>query len=257
MTAQALDIMAYPDFVASIGQENTPPGGRETVRTWSSWIPRAEGGQRVLDVACSTGFSGRAWAQLRDDVTDVVGIDLAAPAVETARAKAPRGGAVRFDYVTGDAATLPYADSSLDIVLGGCNFAFIAGREQAAAEVVRVLRPGGHLVTSNFFYEAAPSADFLTRMEKAVGFRPSPAWVKGFWDALFGRHLQLVHERVESLQPAPRPLVLAACAHSVATADGLGMGERAVALNRLGRTRLLLNRHRALQGLALQCWVKP
>ena len=50
--------MAYPDFVAFIDQDNTPPGGEATV-AW--WIERAgiDADSHVLDLACNTGFSSR------------------------------------------------------------------------------------------------------------------------------------------------------------------------------------------------------
>ena len=77
-----LNTLSYPDFVALMGQENTPPGGVQTVDSWRRsaqqwWAAGASSGNlRVLDLACSTGFSGRQFASGLDRPVNVTGIDL-------------------------------------------------------------------------------------------------------------------------------------------------------------------------------------
>lgn len=65
----------------------------------------------VLDVGCGTGWFAAGLGRARPDVT-VVGLDLSAGML----GKATEAGATRL--VQGDATRLPFADSSIDVVVG-------------------------------------------------------------------------------------------------------------------------------------------
>lgn len=90
---------------------------------------------RVLDVATGTGLAAAA-AACRG--ARVIGVDVAAAMVEQARSLHPE-----VEFVQGDVYALPVADGSFDAVV--CNFGLLHfGRpEDAAAELARVLAPGG------------------------------------------------------------------------------------------------------------------
>lgn len=92
---------------------------------------------RVLDVATGTGLAAAAAARRG---ARVVGIDVAAAMIEQARSFHPE-----VEFVQGDVYALPLADGSFDAVV--CNFGLLHfGRpEDAAAELARVLAPGGNL----------------------------------------------------------------------------------------------------------------
>lgn len=105
-----------------------------------------EPGTRMLDVACGAGQiaipASRAGAQ-------VTGVDIATNLIEQARARALAAGLdVRFDE--GDAETLPYEDSSFDLVVSLIGAMFAPRPERVAAELVRVCRPGGRIVMANW-----------------------------------------------------------------------------------------------------------
>lgn len=106
-------------------------------------------GQKVLDVGCGTGTLAVAAAQAAPDVT-VTGLD-ADPAILTkARRRAGAAGLeIRFDEAMSNA--LPYPDESFDVVLSTLFFHHLPddAKHQTAAEVVRVLRPGGRVVVGD------------------------------------------------------------------------------------------------------------
>lgn len=256
MSATALSLMSYPDFVAAIGQENTPPGGARTVHTWSSWVPSPDKGHIVLDLACSTGFSGRAWAAERSDVGRVEGIDIASSAVAKATELANQSDLTSFNYQVADACKLPFHDETFDVVLGGCNFAFIENREEALREVRRVLKSGGVLLTADFFYRYQPDPSVLDEVEKAVGFRPGGNWSEEFWDAFYSNELQRRQGERTDLSEVPQYYLVRACFDAMMGKEEFGIAERTVALRRLIHVRSVLNRQRALQGMALGCWAK-
>lgn len=98
-------------------------------------------GDRVLDVACGAGNVALAAARAGASVT---GLDFAPNLLAQARERAAGEGlAARFDE--GDAEALPYADGTFDVVTSAFGVMFAPRPERAAAELVRVCRPGGRI----------------------------------------------------------------------------------------------------------------
>lgn len=94
--------------------------------------------ERVLDVGTGTGHFA---ADLAMQGWTVVGIDLSPEMLDVARRKEST---VRL--VLGDAAALPLASQSFDLVLSVTALEFVADPERAVQEMWRALRPGGRLV---------------------------------------------------------------------------------------------------------------
>ena len=94
-------------------------------------------GSRVLDIATGPGYvAGEAAAR----GADVVGADVAEAMVELARRLHPE-----VEFRQADAHALPFEASSFDAVVGNFAILHLGRPEQAAAELVRVLAPGGRL----------------------------------------------------------------------------------------------------------------
>jgi SAM-dependent methyltransferase len=98
-------------------------------------------GDRVLDVACGTGNATIPAAQAGAEAT---GLDLTPSLLEAGRAEAKEAG-VEIEWVEGDAEQLPFEDGSFDAVISvfGCMFA--PDQSRTAAEIARVLKPGGRI----------------------------------------------------------------------------------------------------------------
>lgn len=126
-------------------------------------------GARVLDVACGTGNLALPAARTGATVT---GADIATNLLEQARSRAAAEGlTVAFDE--GDAERLPYPDASFDAVISMFGVMFAPRPELAAAELLRVCRPGGRIALANW----TPTG-FIGRMFKTIaGHVPPPAGV--------------------------------------------------------------------------------
>jgi ubiquinone/menaquinone biosynthesis C-methylase UbiE len=103
-------------------------------------------GMRVLDVACGTGNSAIPAARAGAVVT---GVDIATNLLEQGRARADQAG-VRVQFDEGDAEELPYPDASFDFVITMFGAMFAPRAERAAAELIRVCRPGGQIAMANW-----------------------------------------------------------------------------------------------------------
>ena len=103
-------------------------------------------GARVLDVA--TGSGNAAIAAARCDC-DVVGIDYVPSLLERADVRA-RAEGLEIELLEADAEALPFADASFDAVLSVVGVMFAPNQEQAAAELVRVCRPGATIALASW-----------------------------------------------------------------------------------------------------------
>jgi SAM-dependent methyltransferase len=103
-------------------------------------------GMLVLDLACGTGNVAIPAARKGAMVT---GVDIASNLLVQARERAAAEGlVVTFDE--GDAEALPYADATFDAVVTMFGAMFAPRPELVAAELARVLKPGGLLAMANW-----------------------------------------------------------------------------------------------------------
>ena len=100
---------------------------------------------RALDLACGTGDIAYA---LQDRAGRTVGLDITPRMVELARAKQHPGR--RPDFLVGDMMALPFADATFDVVTTGYGIRNVPSIAPALAEIRRVLRPGGILLSLDF-----------------------------------------------------------------------------------------------------------
>jgi SAM-dependent methyltransferase len=127
-------------------------------------------GERVLDVAAGNGNATLAAARRGCEVT---ASDYVPALLEGTRARAAAEG-LTVDLREADAEALPFADATFDVVLSTFGVMFTPHQEQAAAELVRVCRPGGRIGLANW----TPSG-FVGQMFKIVGrYAPPPAGVR-------------------------------------------------------------------------------
>jgi ubiquinone/menaquinone biosynthesis C-methylase UbiE len=100
-----------------------------------------EGGSRLLDVGCGTGWAVRQAAE-RLESGSACGIDIAPGMIEKARAQNSRAN-VEFRVSSSEA--IPYPDGSFSHVLCTFSFHHYAKPLQALSEIRRVLQQGGRL----------------------------------------------------------------------------------------------------------------
>jgi SAM-dependent methyltransferase len=103
----------------------------------------------ILEIGCGNGHWLREFIKWGANPANLVGIDLRDDRIALARRLTPN----TVTYQKANAAHLDFADASFDIVLQATVFTSIldAGlRTQVAAEMLRVLRPGGVVVWYDF-----------------------------------------------------------------------------------------------------------
>ncbi len=98
-------------------------------------------GQQLLDVATGTGNVAIPAAQAGAAVT---GLDITPELLDAARLRAQEAG-LEITFVEGDAEELPFADGAFDRVTSCFGVMFAPRQQQAAAELLRVTRPGARI----------------------------------------------------------------------------------------------------------------
>ena len=157
-------------------------------------------GDRVLDVATGSGNAALAAARYGCEVT---GIDYVPELLERGQARAAAEG-LEVTFAEGDAEALDFPDASFDAVLSCLGVMFAPDQERAAAELVRVCRPGGTIGLVNW----TPSG-FIGQLLKTVAKHvPPPAGVRS--PVLWGteeRLRELLGDAVSRLEVTPRTFV--------------------------------------------------
>lgn len=99
---------------------------------------------RVLDIGCGNGQVTRLAAG-RAALGGATGIDLSAPMLATARARAEAEGVANVTFEQGDVQVFPFGEGAFDVALSRFAVMFFADPVAAFANVHRALRPGGRL----------------------------------------------------------------------------------------------------------------
>jgi SAM-dependent methyltransferase len=125
--------------------------------------------ERVLDVACGTGNLSLPAARTGALVT---GIDIAPNLLAQAEARAAAE-RVSVAFELGDAERLPYADATFQTVVTMFGAMFAARPERAAAELLRVTRPGGRIAMANW----TPAGFIGEMLRTTTAYVPAPAGI--------------------------------------------------------------------------------
>jgi SAM-dependent methyltransferase len=101
-------------------------------------------GDRVLDVGCGTGAMTREAARRAAGGT-ALGVDISAPILARARAKAEAAGVGNVTFTVADAQVHPFPPASLDVAMSRFGVMFFDDLVAAFANLARALAPGGRL----------------------------------------------------------------------------------------------------------------
>jgi SAM-dependent methyltransferase len=132
-------------------------------------------GKTIADLGCGTGY----WLpRYTADAAGVIGIEPDPALRSAALARASALPAV--DVLAGSAERIPLQDRSVDIVHARFAYFFPPGAHAGLAEVLRVLRPGGHLVVVDNDYRWGEFARLLAA-SAAWPPRHTAATVDAWW----------------------------------------------------------------------------
>jgi len=139
-------------------------------------------GEKVLDVAAGNGNASLAAARRFADVTST---DYVPELLEQGLRRAKAEGLTMWVRLA-DAENLPFRDGKFDVALSTYGVMFAPNQERAAAEMLRVVKPGGRIGLASWTPDG-----FVGELFRVVGrFAPPPAGVTS--PAAWGTETRLV-----------------------------------------------------------------
>jgi SAM-dependent methyltransferase len=141
-------------------------------------LAQVRSGCSLLDVGCGTGAALLPAAAAVAHTRPVVGMDISSGMLVEARGRLAAGG-LSATVTAADAVHLPFPDAIFDVVVSSFAFGYFSAPGRAAAEIRRVLTPGGAVaicVSDGWWFQGDPQwrwhEDLLIRLEAPLGSGP-------------------------------------------------------------------------------------
>ncbi len=129
-------------------------------------------GHAVLDIAGGTGDLAKKFARIVGPTGRVVLADINASMLQVGRDRlTDQGFGGQIEYVQANAEALPFPDNSFDCITIAFGLRNVTNKDQALADMARVLKPGGRLLVLEF---SKPDNPLLTKAYDTYSFSALP-----------------------------------------------------------------------------------
>jgi len=106
-------------------------------------------GDHVLDLGCGTGNDCFVARAIVGETGKVTGLDFTDAMIVKATENNKKLGFTNVEFIKGDIEEMPLPDKSFDVVVSNCVLHLVPNKKKAFAEIMRVLKSGGHFCVSD------------------------------------------------------------------------------------------------------------
>ena len=202
LTAKEVEALDPYMLMAVLGKQVIHPGGKRSTEELfrrADFVP----GQRVLDVGCGVGTTAIEVA--RRYSVHVTAVDISPIMLDRAHSNVASAGVEnRVVVESGDILALRFPDDTFDRVIAEAVTMFV-NRPRAAKELVRVCRPDGRVLATEFLWRKPPTPEarriFLGELCPGMNFDTLDDWVRIYEEAGLD-NVQVTSGPFEMMTPA-------------------------------------------------------
>lgn len=126
-------------------------------------------GDTVVDLGSGAGNDCFVARSLTGPQGRVIGLDMTEAMIEKARANADKLGFANVSFRLGDIENMPIGGNTADVVVSNCVLNLVPDKRRAFAEILRILKPGGHFSISDVVVEGVLPAGLREAAEMYAG----------------------------------------------------------------------------------------
>lgn len=126
-------------------------------------------GDVVVDLGSGAGNDCFIAREETGSTGKVIGIDMTEAMIDRARANAENLGLHNVEFRLGEIENLPLPSNLADVIVSNCVLNLVPDKKKAFAEILRVLKPGGHFSISDIVITGTLPAKILETAEMYAG----------------------------------------------------------------------------------------
>ena len=194
MTTKDIQNMSYTNFVGFINQWNVLPGAFNTLSKWRVFSNLNEN-SRILEIACTTGFSSRELAIMSNCSGNAFDISEKSveSAIENKKKYAPN---IKIDYFVEDGYKFKTEEKFTHIIVGA-SLKFFPKPEEMLKICLSHLEDGGFILASPFYIKSPIPENLISEFKKVFGISPTTEAYKDIINMYKG--LEVVYEERNDL----------------------------------------------------------
>jgi len=197
ITLQKLKDMSYTEFISYAHQWNIPPGSFVTLNEWAIFS-RINENSRVLEIACTTGFSSREIAKITG--CEAVGIDICSSSIERAKYNHKLYGKdLNLNYICDDACEFKAKSKFTHIILGA-SLGFFKEPQKMIDNLKNLLEDDGMILVSPYYlkHEKLPE-ELIKRSKRVIEINPTNF---DYYTAMkFYENFEIIYENRKEIIP--------------------------------------------------------
>lgn len=163
-----------------------------------------EKGDNVLDLGSGAGndcFVARIFV---GETGSVTGLDFSKKMLEKANANLKKTEFKNVNFIFGDIDNMPFENNTFDVIISNCVLNLVPEKENAFAEIYRVLKPNGHFCISDVIVSGKLPMKLLKAVELYAGC-VTGALLKEDYLAIVEKQ-GFTEIKVETQKPIPLPI---------------------------------------------------
>ncbi len=197
-----INSISYTDFVGLINQWNVLPGSYTTLSKWRVFS-QLKSSSRLLEIACTTGFSSRELA-IQSGCSGL-GVDISEKSVDMANYNKKHYAATcDLSYQVADGYTFS-SDKKFTHIVVGAALGFFSSPKKMLDHCVSLLEDGGYILASPFYVVDTIPSELIERAQSVFGITPTQVSYKEIMKHY--RDLEVIYEdRSELIQETEEEL---------------------------------------------------